>query len=60
MRAMQVMLRAEGGSIALDADGQSHRFGIGLPETEANRLIATIRERFKITDEGWEPLPVES
>ena len=60
MRAIQVMLRAEGGSIAFDQEGQTHRFGIGLPEAEANRLITTIRERFKITDDGWEPLPVES
>ena len=46
LRAMQVMLRAEGGSIAFDHDGHALRFGIGLSESEANRLITTIRERF--------------
>ena len=53
------MLRAEGDSIAFDYEGQAHRFCIGPSEAEANRVITTIRERFKINDDGWEPLPVE-
>ncbi len=60
LRQLQVMFGAEGGSIAFDHDGRTHRFGIGLSETEARRLIATIRERFKILGDAWEPLPVES
>jgi hypothetical protein len=46
------------GMIAFLYDGRAHRFGIGLAEKEALRLIATIRERFKIADDRWEPLPV--
>ena len=41
-RSMQVMLRSKGGTIAFDYNGLTHRFGIGLSEIEANRLISEI------------------
>jgi hypothetical protein len=60
LRAAQVFLRSEGGSIAFDHGQRTHRFGISLGEAEARRLVATIRARFKIEDDRCDPLPVET
>jgi hypothetical protein len=48
-----------GGSIAFDHPGGTQRFGTQLSDTEARRLIKTIREHYKIQDDKDEPLPVE-
>jgi hypothetical protein len=60
LRSAQVYLRSEGGSIAFDHGGRTHRFGIGVPEAESRCLIATIRARFQIEDDPCEPLTVET
>jgi hypothetical protein len=52
------MLGVAGGSVAFDHEGKTHRFGNGLSETEAARLVATIKQRYKIADDGVEPMPV--
>jgi hypothetical protein len=46
-------------SIALDYEGATAHFGRGLPEKEARRIIKTIKDRYKITDDKDEALPVE-
>lgn len=48
-----------GGNIAFDHPGGTTRFGSQLSETEARRLIRTIKEHFKIDEDRDEPLPVE-
>jgi hypothetical protein len=48
-----------GGNVAFDHGETTRRFGSGLSETEAARLIATILARYKIPDDrSVEPLPV--
>lgn len=54
------MLGVAGGSVAFDHGGKTYRFGNALPETESLRLIATIKQRFKIADDCVEPLPVRT
>jgi hypothetical protein len=51
--------RSAGLSIALDYEGSTAHFGRGLPEKEARRIIKTIKDRYKITDDKDEALPVE-
>jgi hypothetical protein len=46
-------------SIALDYEGSTAYFGRGLPEKEVRRIIKTIKDRYKITDDKDEALPVE-
>jgi hypothetical protein len=46
-------------SIALDYEGSTAHFGRGLPEKEARRIIKTIKDRYKITDDKDEALQVE-
>ena len=46
-------------SVALDYEGATAHFGRGLPEKEARRIIKTIKDRYKITDDKDEALPVE-
>jgi hypothetical protein len=52
------ILGVGGGTVAFDHGGKTHRFGIGLSEIEANRLVTTIKQSYKIADDGVEPLPV--
>lgn len=46
-----------GGPIALDHDGRTTRFGSGLHEAEARRIVARIRERLPLptgpSPDGW-------
>lgn len=44
------LLGLGGGTIAFDHGDRTHRFGNGLSETDAARLIATIQQRYKIPD----------
>jgi hypothetical protein len=47
-------------ALAFDHGGRTHHFGVGLSEYEVNRLVKTIRTRYRIPDD-WddvEPLPV--
>lgn len=46
-------------AIAFDAGEATVRFGRGLSETNARRLIRTIKDRYKIPDDRNEALPVE-
>ena len=53
------MLGFGGGSVAFDHGSDTHRFGNSLTEREAARLIATIRQQYKIPeDRVVTPLPV--
>ncbi len=46
------------GTVAFDWRGKTYRFGAGLSETDAKRLILTIRNYFPIEDDALEPFPV--
>ena len=38
-----------GGAIAFDYGARTYRFGGGVDEAEANQIIATIKERYKLS-----------
>ena len=49
-----------GGSIAFDFLGKTIHIGDYLPEIEARRLVATIKQNVKIPDDPYDkPLPIE-
>jgi hypothetical protein len=57
--AQDLGMRASDGNGRIDYEGSTARFGRGLPEKEARRIIKTIKDRYKITDDKDEALPVE-
>jgi hypothetical protein len=46
--------------IAFNCGGKTVRFGHKLPETEARRLVATLKRHFAIPDDKDEPIPLRS